>query len=140
MKSRFANSIQGPLRCSVTLTLVRGIAMVSLLQAFGSPSKASASDAEGTVISTPPAEPVDGREIDNPTPPSSPLERVIANLLRTIKDPTTGPNHTAESLTELSGLLSRAPPTDFEQAINVKLQLYELARALAQIDNFDEFE
>jgi hypothetical protein len=141
MESRLAN--HSPVRWRSlpwfwVLTVVRGTAMALLLQAFGSPSKASASDAERTIISSPPTEPVRGNEMDKPTPLSSPSERVIANLLRTLKEPTTGPNRTAESLTELSGLLSRAPPTNFEQAIDVKVRLYDLARVLAEAGNFDE--
>jgi Putative peptidoglycan binding domain len=140
MKSRLAN-YPPPRWRSVpwfwVLTVVLGIAMALLLQAFGLPSKASASDAEGTLISNPPAEPVNGHD-DHPTPPGSPAERVIANLLRTLKEPTTGPNQTAESFTELSGLLSRTPPSDFEQAVDIKVQLYDLARVLAEAGNFDE--
>jgi hypothetical protein len=75
--------------------------------------------------------------LHNPAPLSSPSDRLINNLVRTTKEPTSGGHPVLDSLAQLSALLSRAPPADLVQGMDVQLQLDKLARAAAAAGKFD---
>jgi hypothetical protein len=134
--SRFAYRILGPPRWRALVwfwvfILTFGITTVSVLQALGPPSRHS----ERTVISNRPAEPVSIPRINNPKPPSSPSDWAINSPPQTT---TTEAHQAVESVAQLSALLSRRPPTDLDQAMDAKLQLYELAQTAAAAGNFEE--
>jgi hypothetical protein len=137
--SRFAYPILGPPRWRALVwfwvfILTFGVATVSVLQALGPPSRHS----ERTVISNRPAEPVSIPRINNHAPPSSLSDRAVNSLPQTTKDTTTAAHRAVESVAQLSALLSRRPPIDLDQAMDAKLQLYELAQTAAAAGNFEE--
>jgi hypothetical protein len=136
---RFAYPILGPPRWRALLwfwvfILTFGITTVSVLQALGPPSRHS----KKTLISNRPVEPVNIPRINNLAPPSSPSDQAINSPPQTTKDTTITAHRAVESVAQLSALLSRRPPTDLDQAMDAKLQLYELAQMAAAAGNFEE--